>query len=113
MRYPGKLANLICLSQNDITSVWPRHAAVDQNQVVFFVDPYELDITNRDPLVAVAAGHALALLHAAATAVSRQRAGATHMTVHLLHTVRRSLAAEIVPLHGTRKAAAFRLARNI
>src|SRR5262245_11417472 len=94
--FPRSTTNLVARLQHHIRPVRPRHAAVNQYQIVFFVDLYELDIADCDPLIAVAAGHALALLHAAATAVGRQSTGSTHVAMHLFHAVRCPLTSEIV-----------------
>src|SRR5437764_12600893 len=52
------------------------HGALDQQQVVLGVDANDVEVADRDALVAVAAGHALALLGPAAAAVAGVRADA-------------------------------------
>src|SRR5262245_52438910 len=103
----------VCFTDHDIGPIGARHRAVDEEQVVFGVDLGDGNVAGRDALMTVAAGHLLALFHAAATAVGRERASAAHVAMDLLHTVRGPLSLEIVPLHGPAKAAAFREARDI
>src|SRR6478672_7077526 len=105
--------NLVRRFQNHIAAVRARHAAIDQHEIVLFVDLHHIDIANRHTLIAIATGHALALLHAAATAVGRQGAGAAHVAMHLLDTVRRPLTGKIVALHRTRETTALGEARDI
>src|SRR6478609_9253229 len=63
------LAHLVRFANHYVRPVRPRHAAINQEYVVFLVDPHELDVADRDSLVTILAWHLLALLHAAAAAV--------------------------------------------
>src|SRR6185437_16918365 len=90
---------LVGRPDHDQAAVGARDSSLDQDDVVLGVDANDGQVANRDALVAVAAGHASALLGSAAAAVAGQRADAAGRAVVLLDAVAGWQAGEVVPLH--------------
>ena len=64
-----------------------RHCTLDQHQMVFAIDFYDVEIANGTLGVAMLAGCFVALLRASTTAVAGHGANRTGRTVDLLGTV--------------------------
>src|SRR5581483_11850731 len=94
-------------------AVRPRHGAAHEHDVVVGVDLDHVEVADRDAGVAVAAGHADALLGAAAAAVAGVGAEATVLPRALLDAVAQAQALEAVPLHRAGEAAALARADHI
>src|SRR5262249_53533874 len=80
---------------------------LDEYEVVFGVDAHHAEVADRNLLSTVTAGHFLALLRAAATAVTGVGTDAAGGTVVLLDAVAGRQARKVVPFHGARGAAAL------
>src|SRR4051794_26705951 len=98
---------LVGRADGDETALVAGDGALDQDEVVLSVDADHAEVADGDALGPVAAGHALALLGAAAAAVAGVRADAARGAVVLLDAVAGRQAGEAVPLHGAAGAATF------
>src|SRR5262245_7634419 len=90
-----------------------RDGAADEDEVVLGVDADDVEVADGRARAAVAAGHADALLGAAAAAVAGVGGDAAVLAVALLDAVAAAQALEVVPLHVAGEAAALARADHV
>src|SRR3989442_264336 len=100
----GLLPRLAALADHDRAVARPRHGAAHEEEMIVRAHRDHLQVAGRHALGPVAAGHPLALEHAAGEGAVPDRAAVPEVFVR---AVRAGEAGEEVPLHDPRRAAAL------